>query len=316
LALLQRGQFNPRAFSALNCIDMIRKRKLFQIKLASRTLSLGQRTFVMGVLNVTPDSFSDGGKFLDPQRAIEHAFAMERAGADLLDIGGESTRPGSSGTPAEEELARILPVLEGLRDRLKIPISIDTQKASVAEAAITAGAQIINDISGLKNDPRLAGVAARHRVPLILMHMRGEPRSMQKGPFARNVIQDVTRGLRASVAIARKAGVAKSQIILDPGVGFGKSFSQNYELLARLPELAKLGFPLMVGTSRKGFLGATLSRDGKPAPPEERIWGTAATVTACILGGAHIVRVHEVSEMAQVARVSDCLLDRHILTPG
>jgi dihydropteroate synthase len=292
------------------------RRKTFRLKLPSRTLVLGERTFVMGVLNVTPDSFSDGGKFLDPERAIDHALGMERAGADLLDIGGESTRPGSSSTPAEEELARILPVLEGLRDRLKIPISIDTQKANVAEAAITAGAEIINDISGLKNDPQLAGVAARNRVPLILMHMRGEPRSMQKGPFARNVIQDVIRGLRASVAVARKAGVAKSQIILDPGIGFGKSFSQNYELLARLPELAKLSFPLMVGTSRKGFLGATLSRDGKPAPPEERIWGTAATVTACILGGAHIVRVHEVSEMVQVARVSDCLLDPHSLPRG
>jgi dihydropteroate synthase len=308
LALLQRGRLNPRAFSALNCIGVISKRKLFRIKLRSRTLSLGQRTLIMGVLNVTPDSFSDGGIFLDPQRGIEHAFAMERAGADFLDIGGESTRPGSSGTPAEEELARILPVLEGLRGRLKIPICIDTQKAEVAEAAIAAGAEIINDISGLKNDARLAGVVARHRVPLILMHMRGNPRSMQKSPFARNVIQDVIRGLRASVAIARKAGVAKSQIILDPGIGFGKSFSQNYELLARLHELAKLGFPLMVGTSRKGFLGATLGRNGKPASPEERIWGTAASVTACILGGAHIVRVHDVSEMVQVARVADCLL--------
>jgi dihydropteroate synthase len=292
------------------------RRKTFRLKLPSRTLVLGERTLVMGVLNVTPDSFSDGGKFLDPQRAVEHAFTMEHAGADLLDIGGESTRPGSSGTPAEEELARILPVLEGLRDRLKIPISIDTQKTDVAEAAITAGAQIVNDISGLKNDPRLAWVAARHRVPLILMHMRGEPRSMQKGPFARNVIQDVIRGLCASVAVARKAGVAKSQIILDPGIGFGKSFSQNYELLARLPELAKLGFPLMVGASRKGFLGATLGRNGKPAPPEERIWGTAATVTACILGGSHVVRVHDVSEMVLVARVADCLLDPYVFAPS
>ena len=292
------------------------RRKTFRLKLPSRTLVLGERTLVMGVLNVTPDSFSDGGKFLDPQRAVEHAFTMEHAGADLLDIGGESTRPGSSGTPAEEELARILPVLEGLRDRLKIPISIDTQKTDVAEAAITAGAQIVNDISGLKNDPRLAWVAARHRVPLILMHMRGEPRSMQKGPFARNVIQDVIRGLCASVAVARKAGVAKSQIILDPGIGFGKSFSQNYELLARLPELAKLGFPLMVGASRKGFLGARLGRNGKPAPPEERIWGTAATVTACILGGSHVVRVHDVSEMVLVARVADCLLDPYVFAPS
>ncbi len=284
------------------------KRKHFQLKLPSRTLCLGQRTLIMGVLNVTPDSFSDGGKFLDPRRAVEHALAMESAGADLLDIGGESTRPGSSGTPAKEELARVLPVLEGLRGRLKIPISIDTQKAEVAEAAFAAGAEIVNDISGLKSDPRIAEVAARHRIPLILMHMRGRPRSMQKGPFARNVIKDVTRGLRASVARAREAGVAKSQLILDPGIGFGKSFSQNYELLAKLPELAKLGFPLVVGTSRKGFLGATLARNGTPAPPEERIWGTAATVTASILGGAHIIRAHDVPEMVQVARVSDCLL--------
>ncbi len=285
------------------------KRKHFQLKLPSRTLSLGQRTLIMGVLNVTPDSFSDGGKFLDPRRAVEHAFAMESAGADLLDIGGESTRPGSSGTPAEEEMARVLPVLKGLQGRLKIPISIDTQKAEVAEAAIAAGAEIINDISGLRSDPRIAEVAARHRVSLILMHMRGSPRSMQKGPFARNVVKDVTRGLRASVALARKAGVPKPQLILDPGIGFGKSFSQNYELLAKLPELAKLGFPLMVGTSRKAFLGATLARGGTSAASEERIWGTAATVTASILGGAHIIRVHDVSEMVQVARIADCLLN-------
>ena len=270
---------------------------------------LGERTFVMGVLNVTPDSFSDGGKFFDTERGIEQAMAMERGGADLLDIGGESTRPGSAGISAQEELARVLPVLQALRGRLKIPVSIDTQKTEVAEAALDAGAQIINDISGLKSDPRIAEVAARRRVPLILMHMRGEPRTMQAGPFARDVMQDVLQGLRKSVATARKASVAKSQIILDPGVGFGKSFAQNYELLQKLPQLAKLGYPLLVGTSRKGFLGATLAREGKPAPPEERIWGTAATVTASILNGAHIVRVHDVSEMVQVAGVADCLLD-------
>jgi len=285
-------------------------RKKFPIKLRSQTLVLGERTLVMGVLNVTPDSFSDGGKFLETKRAIEHALSMERDGADLLDIGGESTRPGSGGTEAGEELARILPVLEGLRGRLKIPLSVDTQKFEVAEVAIAAGAEMINDISGLRSDPRIAEVAARHGVPLILMHMRGKPRTMQKGPFARDVLRDVTQGLRRSIAIARKAGVRKSQIILDPGIGFGKSFSQNYELLRKLPELAKLGFPLMVGTSRKGFLGATLARDGKPAPPEERIWGAAATVTASILGGADIVRVHDVAEMVQVARVADCVLDR------
>ena len=261
----------------------------------------------MGVLNVTPDSFSDGGQFLDPGRAIEHAIAMESAGADLIDIGGESTRPGSEEVRVSEELDRILPVLEGLRGRLKIPISVDTRRAAVAELALRAGAEIINDVSGLKNDSRIAEVATRGRVALILMHMRGEPRTMQKAGFARDVLRDVTQALRKSVTIARKAGVAKPQIILDPGIGFGKSFAQNYELLEKLPRLAKLGYPLLVGTSRKGFLGATLARQGKPAPPEDRIWGTAATVTASILCGAHIVRVHDVAEMVQVARVADCL---------
>ncbi len=285
------------------------RRKLFRLKLNSRTLVLGERTLVMGVLNVTPDSFSDGGKFLQPESAIEQAFAIERAGADLLDIGGESTRPGSVETSASEELDRILPVLEALRGRLKIPISVDTRRTSVAELAIRAGAELVNDVSGLRSDPRIAEVAARHRVPLILMHMRGEPRTMQERGFARDVMKDVMQGLRKSVAVARKAGIAKSQIIVDPGIGFGKSFAQNYELLEKLPQLAKLGYPILVGTSRKGFLGATLARDGKPAPPEERIWGTAATVTASILSGAHIVRVHDVLEMVQVVRVADCVLD-------
>ena len=285
------------------------KRRKFHLRLPSGALALGERTLVMGVLNVTPDSFSDGGKFLDSRRAIEKALELERAGADLLDIGGESTRPGSTGTPVDTELARILPVLEGLRGALKIPISIDTRKSQVAEAAVDAGAQLINDVSGLRSDPLVAEVARRRGVPLILMHMRGEPETMQKKPFARDVMKDVTQGLRASISIARKAGVAISQIIIDPGVGFGKSFEQNYELLRKLPELARLGYPLLVGTSRKGFLGATLARDGKSAPAEERLWATAATVTASILGGAHIVRVHDVAEMAQVARVGDCLLD-------
>ena len=285
------------------------RRKLFRLKLSSRTLVLGERTLVMGVLNVTPDSFSDGGRFLQPERAIEHAFAIERAGADLLDIGGESTRPGSVETSASQELDRILPVLEALRGRLKIPISVDTRRASVAELAIRAGAELVNDVSGLRSDPRIAEIAVRHRVPLILMHMRGEPRTMQAGGFARDVLKDVIQGLRKSVAVARRAGVGKSQIIVDPGIGFGKSFAQNYELLQKLPQLANLSYPLLVGTSRKGFLGATLARDGKPASPEVRIWGTAATVTASILNGAHIVRVHDVAEMVQVARVADCLLN-------
>lgn len=289
-------------------------RKHFRLTFPSGALILGPRTLIMGILNVTPDSFSDGGLFLDPARAVAHALQMQRDGADIIDIGAESTRPGSHPISAAEELRRLLPVLEALRGRLKIPISVDTQKSSVAEIALGAGAGIINDISGLKHDPRIAAVAARHRVPLILMHVRGTPRTMQKGPFARNVLKDVANGLRRSIAVARKAGVPKSQIILDPGIGFGKSFSQNYELLAKLPELAKLGYPLLVGTSRKGFLGASFVENGlpalagKPVPPQDRIWGTAATVAASILGGAHIVRVHDVREMSHVARVADHLL--------
>ncbi len=286
----------------------MRPRTIFRLILASRKLVLGKRTLIMGVLNVTPDSFSDGGKFFDPKRALQQALAMQRDGADIIDIGAESTRPGSVGISAAEELQRLLPLLEALRGKLKIPVSVDTQKASVAEIALGAGAAIINDVSGLRSAPRLAGVAARLGAPLILMHMRGMPRTMQKGPFARDVLKDVTAGLKRSIAVARKIGLKKSQIVLDPGIGFGKSFSQNYELLARLPELAKLGYPLVVGTSRKGFLGETLAKNGNPAPPGERIWGTAATVAASILNGAHIVRVHDVAEMAQVARVTDQIL--------
>lgn len=284
------------------------RRKKFRLTLPSRVLVLGERTLLMGVLNVTPDSFSDGGRYYSVKNAVEAALAMQRAGADILDIGAESTRPGSSGISAAEEVARLLPVLQALRGRLKIPLSVDTRKASVAELAVGAGAELLNDVSGLKHDPGLPEVAARHRVPLILMHMRGTPRTMQKLPSAKDALRDVTAGLRQSVLIAQRAGVAKSQIILDPGIGFGKSYAQNYELIAKLPALAKLGYPLLVGTSRKGFLGATLARHGKPAPPGQRIWGTAATVTASILNGVHIVRVHDVGEMLQVARVSDALV--------
>jgi len=283
----------------------VARRKQFKLRLPSRTLELGARTLVMGVLNLTPDSFSDGGKFFSLNRAVEAALAMEAAGADILDIGGESTRPGSNAVSAREELARVLPVLHRLSGRLKIPISIDTRRSAIADAAIAAGAQIINDVTGLRFDPEVANVANRCHVPLILMHMRGEPRTMQKQPFALNAVRDVLSGLKRSIAIALKAGLPKSQIIVDPGIGFGKSFRQNYELIARLGEIAILGFPILIGTSRKTFLGTTL--DGRP--PEERIWGTAATVAASILADAHIVRVHDVEEMVQVARVSDKILE-------
>ena len=284
------------------------RRKTFELKLRSGVLKLGERTLVMGVLNVTPDSFSDGGKFLDVKRAVVRALAIEHDGADIVDIGAESTRPGSAGISAAQELRRLLPVLEALRGKLKIPISVDTQKSAVAELALRAGAEIVNDISSLRSDPQLARVAAKHGAPLILMHMRGTPRTMQKGPFARNVMRDVQSGLRKSIAIAEQFCVKRTQIVIDPGIGFGKSYAQNYELLAKLPELGKLGYPVMVGTSRKGFLGATLAKNGKPASADERLWATAATVAASILHRAHIVRVHDVAEMKQVALAMDALL--------
>jgi dihydropteroate synthase len=278
-------------------------RRKFRLLLPARSLVLGERTLVMGILNVTPDSFSDGGLYLDAGAAAARALAMEAAGAHLIDIGGESTRPGSAGISAAEEMRRILPVLEKLRGRIQIPISVDTSKAEVAEGAAEAGAEILNDVTGLRNNPRIADVARRRKLGLVLMHMRGTPRTMQQGPFARDVIREVTAGLRRSIAVALEAGVAKSRIVVDPGIGFGKSHAQNFEIIGRLPDLAKLGFPVLVGTSRKGFLGAATEK----YKDSDRIWGTAATVTASIVLGAHIVRVHDVAEMVQVARVADAV---------
>jgi dihydropteroate synthase len=292
------------------------RRRRFKLRLPSRTLSLGEHTLVMGVLNVTPDSFSDGGLFLDSDAAVARALEIERAGADILDIGAESTRPGSTGVSATEELLRILPVLQKLREKIKIPISIDTSKSEVAEAAAAAGAEILNDVTALGSDPRIAEVARRRKLPLILMHMRGEPRTMQKGPFPKNVVRDVLAGLRRSIALARHAGVPKSQLIIDPGIGFGKNYAQNLTLLARLPELAKLGYPVLIGTSRKSFIGHILRTQSHQASTnDDRLWGTAATVAASIMQGADIVRVHDVAEMVQVARVADAILSPGFIAP-
>ena len=266
----------------------------------------------MGILNVTPDSFSDGGLYLETDAAVAGAMAMEAAGANIIDIGGESTRPGSAGISVEEEIRRILPVIGKLQGKIQIPISVDTSKAEVAEAAAASGAEILNDVTGLRNDPRIAEVARRRKLGLILMHMRGTPRTMQKAPFAREVIRDVTSGLRRSAAVALKAGIAKSQIVVDPGIGFGKSHEQNCEIIQKLGEVARLGFPVLVGTSRKSFLGAALKQDAGKG----RIWGTAATVAASILQGAHIVRVHDVSEMIEVSRAVDVVRSPELLSGG
>jgi dihydropteroate synthase len=267
-------------------------------------LVLGERTLVMGVLNVTPDSFSDGGRYISPQKAIRQALEMQRAGADILDIGGESARPGARGVTAEEEWQRLEPVFRGLRKKLKIPISIDTVKTEVAEKALKAGARILNDISGLRVDPDLATLAKKKNVPLILMHIRGTPRDMQKKPFAKNIWRSLEPGLEWSVRQALQAGVKRSQLVIDPGIGFGKTAAQNLEILRGLRRLEKFRLPVLIGTSRKTFVGTVLNG----APPSERLWGTAATVTAAILNGAHIVRVHDVKEMVQVVRLSDAVL--------
>jgi dihydropteroate synthase len=288
---------------------MIRRQR-FKLRLPSRTLILGERTLIMGILNVTPDSFSDGGRYLDSGAAIARALELERDGADIIDIGGESTRPGAATIHVEEEIRRIVPVIEVLRGKLRVPMSVDTRRAEVAKAALAAGAEILNDVSGLRMDPRLGEVARRARAPLILMHMRGTPQTMQRGPFAHDVIRDVMSGLREAIARAKREGLAKSQLLLDPGIGFGKKHEQNFEILARLPEFARLGCPIVIGTSRKAFLGKSLAKLGEPAAPtDERLLGTSATVTASILGGAQIVRVHDVAEMAGVARISDAILN-------
>lgn len=274
-------------------------------RLRSRTLVLGERTLIAGVLNVTPDSFSDGGKFASADDAIRHALEIESEGAEILDIGGESTRPGASPVSAEEEIARVIPVIERLRGRVRIPISIDTRRADVAEKALAAGAEIVNDISALQFDPRMAEVVRKARAGIVLMHMRGKPETMQLGPFARNAVKDVTDGLRQAMRRARRAEIADEKIVLDPGIGFGKNYAQNSEVIAHLHRFMKFGRPLMIGVSRKAFIGAAIRSAKNPAPSEERKWGTAAAVAASILNGAHIVRVHDVAEMVQVARVTD-----------
>lgn len=274
-------------------------------KLARRTLTIGARTLVMGVLNATPDSFSDGGQFYDFDAALAHAEAMCEEGADIIDIGGESTRPGSEPVTAEEELRRILPLIERLTRQDRVAISVDTTKSEVARAALDAGAEIVNDISALRFDFRIADCAARAGAGLILMHSRGTPATMQKLPPVADVFAEVTHSLRASVAMAERRGVARGQIAIDPGIGFGKTVMQNVELVANLERLARAfpDLPLVIGTSRKSFIGKLLD----DAPAERRLHGTMTTVTAAILRGAHIIRAHDVRACVETARIADAI---------
>ncbi len=263
-------------------------------------LQLGGRTLVMGIVNVTPDSFSDGGLCLDPDRATDHALEMEAAGADLLDVGGESTRPGAVALSVEEELARVVPVLERLAGRVRVPVSIDTYKAEVARVALDHGAAIVNDVSGLLYEPALAAVVADRGAALVLMHNRGRSRDMYREAAYGTVGVDVARELGARIDAATDAGVARSRIIIDPGLGFAKRPEHTYAALAALGRLVPLECPILVGPSRKSFLGG--EGDGEP---DDRDWRTAAAVTAAVLEGAHIVRVHLVHKMVQVVRVAD-----------
>jgi dihydropteroate synthase len=305
-------------------------RPIFTLRLARRRVTLGERTLVMGVLNVTPDSFSDGGCHLDPKTAIKHGLEMARQGADWIDVGGESTRPGSQPVAADEELARVLPVIRGLHRRAPaIPISIDTAKGAVAREAVRAGAVIINDVSGLRFDPALAEVAREGHTPLVLMHMRGRPQTMQQQPFARSIARSVGRGLARSIERALARGVSRSQIVIDPGLGFGKTRRQNFEIIATLARLRRFRLPILAGSSRKSFVQAVASgepleprRTKRPAkapwklmsaarpvvePPLALQIGDAAAVVALILGGAHIVRVHDVAATMPAVRIADAI---------
>jgi len=278
-------------------------RRSYVVPLADhRELRLGERPLVMGILNITPDSFAEPSPTIDIAVAIERALQMQEGGADIIDVGGESTRPGTESIGAREELARVLPVVKGLSKQVRIPISVDTYRAEVAQAAVDEGASIVNDISGLRYDPALAGVVARSGAALVLMHMRGRPKDMYAEAVYVDVLAEVAAELRTSIEAATASGVPIERLIVDPGLGFAKRPDDSYGVLARLSALAAtLDRPLLVGPSRKSFMRVALG--GLAAP--ERDWGTAAAVTAAVLAGAHIVRVHAVAQMAQVVRVAE-----------
>lgn len=260
------------------------------------------RTALMGVLNVTPDSFSDGGKYLDPEKAVAHGVRLAEEGADVIDVGGESTRPGARQIPVEEESQRVIPVIRGLRRVLSIPISIDTCKAEMARRALDEGADIINDVSALRMDPAMVSLAAAERVPVVLMHMQGTPETMQKAPRYGNVVQEVEEFLRSRLQFALENGLDPSRILVDPGIGFGKDLDHNLTLLRSLPALASLGQPLLVGVSRKAFIGKLLGVD-----PEERVEGSLAAAVMAVAGGAHMIRAHDVKESSRALRIADAV---------
>jgi len=277
-------------------LDNMEGTGVFRLNCRGRELVLGERTLVMGILNVTPDSFSDGGRYLDPRQALDHALAMVEDGADIIDLGGESTRPGHRPVEAAEQIRRIMPVLEQLRDRVPVPVSVDTSNAAVARAALEAGASIVNDQWALTADEEMAGVVAAYGVPVVLMHNGS-------GTGYRDLMGEIAAFLRRSIDLGVRAGISPEQMVIDPGFGFGKTPAQNLAVLARLRELAGLGRPILVGTSRKSMIGKVLD-----LPPGERVEGTAATVALAVAAGAAVVRVHDVRQMVRVARMTDAVV--------
>lgn len=295
------GTLNPGRSGDMPVLE---SRALRTIPCANGTLRYRGRPLVMGIINATPDSFSDGGMFRDPATAAEHGRRLAEQGADLLDIGGESTRPGAAPVSAEEELRRVVPVIRRLARLVRIPMSIDTSKSVVAEAALDAGAALVNDVTALR-DPDMAAVAARSRAAVVLMHMRGSPRTMQRRPRYRDVVEEVAVFLLEAARHAESAGIAPERIIVDPGLGFGKTAAHNVELLQSMDRIVRLGYPVLVGPSRKSFIGSLAGGEA-----HERLGGTLAAVDAARRAGAHIVRVHDVQPVVQFLRMSDALEDR------
>ncbi len=273
------------------------------LRCKKKILHLGERTHLMGILNVTPDSFSDGGLYMDPDKAISHGIELASQGADIIDIGGESTRPGAKPLPLDEELQRVIPIIEALSARVNIPISIDTCKSAVAEKAIGAGAEMVNDISGLKFDPKIADVAAKHDVPVVLMHIKGTPEVMQLDVHYDCLLTEIMEYLEESIEIAEEAGIDERQIIIDPGIGFGKSVEDNLKIIRHLAELKSLGKPILLGPSRKSFIGSILHAD-----VDQRDEGTLASISAAIMNGANILRVHDVGPAKKAVQIVDAIL--------
>jgi len=276
------------------------------LQFKKKTLNLSSQTHIMGVLNVTPDSFSDGGKFFKVEDAVNQGMKMAEEGADIIDVGGESTRPGSDPVLIQEELCRVIPVIRSLFKNTDVPVSIDTYKAEVAEQALDAGAQMINDISALRFDPEMKKVASEYKVPINLMHIKGTPKNMQKNPWYEDVISEITEYLNESIKIAKDAGIDPEKIIIDPGIGFGKRLEDNLNVLKNLKKLSILGCPILIGCSRKSFIGKILD-----LPVEERLEGSLAALAVAVMNGANIVRVHDVKESRRATSLVDAVLRMH-----